>query len=126
MWFQHDGAPPHFLRDVRAHLDNEFGQRWIGRGAPVVWPARSPDLTMMDFFLWGRIKESVYVTECDNEVEMRQRIISAFESVKADVAVMSQVRDNMVRRLRTCISMEGRHFEHVLQGSRNIIDVVVN
>lgn len=126
MWFQHDGAPPHFLRDVRAHLNHEFGQRWIGRGGPVIWPARSPDLTMMDFFLWGRIKESVYVTECDSEVEMRQRIISAFQSVKADVTVMSQVRDNMLRRVRTCIAVEGRHFEHVLSGNNNVVDVIVN
>lgn len=26
MWFQHDGAPPHFSIDVRAHLTATFGK----------------------------------------------------------------------------------------------------
>ena len=27
MWFQHDGAPPHFILAVRGHLDQRFGQK---------------------------------------------------------------------------------------------------
>ncbi|PNF43619.1 hypothetical protein B7P43_G03107, partial [Cryptotermes secundus] len=30
-----------------------FGNREIGRGGPITWPPRSPDLTPLDFFLWG-------------------------------------------------------------------------
>ena len=30
-----------------------------GRGGPLEWPARSPDLTPMDFWLWGYLKEKV-------------------------------------------------------------------
>ena len=51
MWFQHDGAPPHFMRAVRGHLDRRFEQTRIGRGGPISWPARSPDLTPLDYFL---------------------------------------------------------------------------
>lgn len=50
-WLQHDGAPPHFGNQVRNHLNEAFGERWIGRGGPVSWPARSPDLNPLDFFL---------------------------------------------------------------------------
>lgn len=32
-------------RAVREHLTRRYGDRWIGRGGPVAWPARSPDLT---------------------------------------------------------------------------------
>jgi hypothetical protein len=31
MWFQHDGAPPHFSLVVRSHLNNTYGEQWIGR-----------------------------------------------------------------------------------------------
>ena len=55
MWFQQDGAPPHYSREVREYLNEEFPNRWIGRSGPVNWPPRSPDLTKMDFFLWGYI-----------------------------------------------------------------------
>jgi hypothetical protein len=51
MWFMHDGTPPHYLRVVRQHLNRTFGEQWIGRGDPVNWPARSPDLNPLDFWL---------------------------------------------------------------------------
>jgi len=43
LWYMHDGAPTHFVHNVREHLNTVFGQRWIGRGGPVAWPSRSPD-----------------------------------------------------------------------------------
>ncbi|EZA52866.1 hypothetical protein X777_07985 [Ooceraea biroi] len=48
MWMQMDGAPPH-----RHFLDQNFNGRWIGRGGPIAWPPRSPDLTSSDVYLWG-------------------------------------------------------------------------
>lgn len=49
-WFQQDGAPAHYGRNVRALLDLEFHHRWIGRRGEIEWPARSPDLSPLDFF----------------------------------------------------------------------------
>eukprot|EP00731_Ephydatia_muelleri_P034096 Em0047g15a len=60
MYYQQDGAPAHYLRGVRDWLNETFGTKWIGRGGPLEWPARSPDLTPMDFWLWGYLKEKVY------------------------------------------------------------------
>jgi hypothetical protein len=34
--------------------------RWIWCGGPISWPPWSPDLTLLDFFLWGQLKEHVY------------------------------------------------------------------
>ena len=60
MYYQQDGAPAHYLRGVRDWLNETFGTKWIGRGGPLEWPARSPDLTPIDFWLWGYLKEKVY------------------------------------------------------------------
>jgi hypothetical protein len=49
--FQQDGAPPHYLGEVREYLSTRFPGRWIGRAAQIAWPPRSPDLTPLDFFL---------------------------------------------------------------------------
>jgi hypothetical protein len=35
-WFQPDGAPPHFSREVREILNQQYPDRWIG---PQHWPA---------------------------------------------------------------------------------------
>ncbi|GBM96102.1 hypothetical protein AVEN_29504-1 [Araneus ventricosus] len=51
--FQQDGAPPHYGNIVREFLDTTFPQRWISRGAVMAWPPRSPDITPLDFYLWG-------------------------------------------------------------------------
>ncbi|CAL1261342.1 unnamed protein product [Larinioides sclopetarius] len=54
-----DGAPPHFSLSVRKALNGKFPDSWIGSEGPIPWPARSPDLTPIDFF-WGYIKNFVY------------------------------------------------------------------
>ncbi|CAK1601563.1 unnamed protein product [Parnassius mnemosyne] len=51
MWYQNDGCPAHYARDVRAYLDDRFPGRWIGRLGPILWPPRSPDLNPLDFFI---------------------------------------------------------------------------
>lgn len=56
VFFQQDGAPPHYSNHVRAALDTRFPGRWIGRSGPIAWPPRSPDLTPLDFFFWGHKK----------------------------------------------------------------------
>ena len=46
----HDGAPTHFSRVVREYLNVRLREKWIGRGGPIQWPARSLDLNPLDFF----------------------------------------------------------------------------
>jgi hypothetical protein len=38
-------------------LEGVFGDRTVSRG---LWPARSPDLTPCNFYLWGNLKDKVY------------------------------------------------------------------
>ena len=42
--FQQDGAPCHYALIVCDYLNSRFPNRWIGRGGPRLWAARSPDL----------------------------------------------------------------------------------
>jgi hypothetical protein len=58
--FQQDGALPHFHRDFTTFLDETFPGCWVGRGGPTAWPPRSLDLTPLDLFAWGFIKDVVY------------------------------------------------------------------
>ena len=51
-WFQ-DGAPAHRRIIVRDRLRHLFNNRVVGIGHAQEWPARSPDLTPMDFFSLG-------------------------------------------------------------------------
>lgn len=115
MVYQHDGCPAHFYRGVRQWLDENYPLRWIGRGGPTPWPARSPDLTPCDFYLWGHMKDLVYPANqpATSVEELRQRILAAAEQIKTSIstrATVSEVR----RRLRACIRNNGRQFEQDL------------
>jgi len=51
--FMQDGAPPHFSCFVTVVLNERFPDASIGRGGPIPWTPRSPDLSPLDSFLWG-------------------------------------------------------------------------
>lgn len=112
LWFQHDGAPPHSSRIVKQYLDEQFEGRWIGRGGPVPWPARSPDLTKPDFFLWGYVHNRVYAAEVTTRENMKERIREAFRSINH--STLEAVNNSFLKRVDECIAQEGRHFEQIL------------
>ncbi|GFG35994.1 hypothetical protein Cfor_03575 [Coptotermes formosanus] len=52
--------------------------RWTDLAAPTQGPPLSPDLTALDFFLWGFVKDRVYVPPLPaNVTELRIRITAA-------------------------------------------------
>ena len=114
MWFLHDGAPPHFARQVRQHLDEVFPERWIGRGGPVGWPPRSPDLNPLDFYFWGHIKTMVYVTEVNSEQELRNRIHAAADVIRLQPGLGRACRNSWIRLAQLCIEYNGNNFEQLL------------
>jgi len=72
MWFQHDGAPSHYARCSRHILNRKYPNMWIGD--PRTWPARSPDLSPLDFFFWETIKDYVYHMSINTIEELSDRI----------------------------------------------------
>jgi hypothetical protein len=58
--FQQDGASPHYARQVQEFLD-VFPDVWIGRRGSIEWPARSCDMTPLDFSVWVISKDLVYL-----------------------------------------------------------------
>ncbi|GBM86938.1 hypothetical protein AVEN_129022-1 [Araneus ventricosus] len=62
VWFQHDGAPQHKISNVKHYLMETFQNQVIGYGGFVEWPPRLPDLTPLDFLLWGHLKGKLYAT----------------------------------------------------------------
>lgn len=109
VFFMQDGAPPHFKKDVRQFLSQKFPERVIGRGCDIPWPARSPDLTPCDFFLWGYLKQIVYSEPIQDLEHLKQRIRGACGQVTAEMR--AKVLLNFRNRLEKVIENAGGHIE---------------
>ncbi|KFM76483.1 hypothetical protein X975_20837, partial [Stegodyphus mimosarum] len=85
VFLQQDAAPPHRGTIVRSSLNDQFTGRWIGRGGPIPRPPRSLDITPLDFFLWGFVKDNVYRRRGSNMDDLKARMTTAIASVDADM-----------------------------------------
>ncbi|KAJ4442906.1 hypothetical protein ANN_04500 [Periplaneta americana] len=96
--FLHDGASAHFSRTARRYLDRRFPDRWIGRGGPIAWPPRSPDLNPLDFYLGGHLKSLVYSSPVPGLESLRNRIVACSEDIRNTPGVWDRVRRSMRHR----------------------------
>jgi hypothetical protein len=77
----------------------------------VEWPARSPDLTPLDFFLWGYLKSKVFLTPPENLAELERRIREEMNVLRQDRAMIRRAVFDMVRRAQVCTERNGGHVE---------------
>lgn len=112
--YQLDGAPPHYANQVRQHLNRIFPGRWIGRGGPISWPARSPDLTPLDFCLWGWLKSEVYKLKVDNRDALILRIMNAAAHIREQQDELRKATSSLRKRARKCLEVHGDIFENLL------------
>jgi hypothetical protein len=82
---------------------------WIGRGGPIPWPPRSPDLSPLDFFLCGYIKNIVYAEKIRNIQHLQERIASATETVTRDM--IQKTQQEIEFRLDVSRATKGAHIE---------------
>jgi len=85
VFYQQGGAPPHYHRDVRAFLDENLEGHWIGRRGTFEYPPLSPDLTALDFYLWGTLKDVVYRKKPATLGDLRTEIRAACAAIPINI-----------------------------------------
>jgi hypothetical protein len=106
---QQDGAPPHWILFVSDFLDRTFPQRWIKRDGPTRWPPRSPDISPLDFFLWGHVKDMVYSTPIRDVTELRRKITNIIRTITSDM--LNNTWAEIEYRLDILRATNGAHVE---------------
>lgn len=109
IYFQQDGAPPHFSLIARESVRRTFGPKWIGRSGPIEWPANSPDLTVPDFYLWGYVKDRCYNPIPHNLEELKNNITNVIREI--NVNVLENCFRNLLLRFQKCIDQQGEHIQ---------------
>ncbi|GBN28761.1 hypothetical protein AVEN_162291-1 [Araneus ventricosus] len=94
---------------VREFLDTTFPQWWIGRGAVMACPPRSPDITPLDFCLWGYVKQHMCSERINDIIHLEQRITDVIHSVTPDIR--TRVWEELDYRLDVCRATNGTHIQ---------------
>ena len=114
MYLQHDGVPSHYTRHVMQHLNGTFPNRWIGRGSTINWPPRSPDLTPLDFCLWGLMKSEVYRNKMDTRDELIVNTLDVIGCIKERQDALSRTTRHVFTRVAKCIDVDGGIFKYLV------------
>lgn len=112
VWFQQDGATAHTARISLNILRHMFPGRLVSLRGDLGWPARSPDLSICDFFLWGHLKERVFKSRPNTLPQLRERIIEEVNAIPRDMCERA-VR-NFRERLQQCVAANGRHLADII------------
>lgn len=112
LWFQQDGAPPHNARRVGDFLTEMFPNKVISNLGDIRWPARSPDLSPLDYYLWGTMKNKIYRIVPRDIDELRRKIVSTLRQIRRRDVI--RAINNLRKRVELCLEMDGNQFEHRL------------
>jgi hypothetical protein len=99
------------VRSLRI-LRELFPSRLASLRGDIGWPARSPDLTPCDIFLWGYLKAEVYKHRPQTLKTFKNAIREEVAAIPPDMTNI--VMENFRQRLRQYIANNGRHLSNVI------------
>lgn len=108
------GCPAHYGCNVRSVLNENYANKWIDREGPVGWPARSPDLTPLDSFLWGVLKQRVYRMTVNIKAALQDRIMLCAGAIRSDPEMVFRATQQIALRATMCLQQLGSPFEHLM------------
>ena len=107
---QQDGATPHTSKDSLAWLNKRFSDRLTSRKCDPQWSPYSPDLNPPYFYLWGYLKDRVYVHNPQSISDLKREIKTTILAIPREEC--KKFIDNFVLRIQVCLQRQGAHFEH--------------
>ena len=113
----------HFHNERQLSSATSHNRRWtecwrvkdwgLGRGGPIQWPPRSPDLAVNDFWLWGYIRDKLYRDPRPRSLPaLQERLTSLLDDVEVEMIRSSY--KSFLRRCELCSENRGGHFEQFL------------
>ena len=120
-WFQQDGSTSHTALLPRNWLLEKFPGRLISKFSPFNWPARSPDLSVLDFYLWGALKDCVFSIPVETTQQLKHRITT--EMNKINLQIIDKAFDNFVKRLHECLDNNGSHVRNTFHHAAPVVHI---
>lgn len=113
VYFQQDSATPYNAQITVGWFNRHFNEEWIGTYGPIRWPARSPDLTPLDFWFWEYLQDRVYLRMPRNANDLRNRIIEACQEIPNNF-ILNATHGCIQYECQSCIDHNSNQFEQYL------------
>ena len=108
--FKQDDATAHTTQQVREWLETKFQGRIISRYASIPWPARSPDLSPLDYWFWSHCTERV--TKVGQRLIEDLKITVEAIAAEMDANVVRASVHHLLRRTHICRECNGAAFQY--------------
>ena len=112
-FFQQDGAPPHWRTEVLEWLTSKFQDRLISHKTPRPWPAKSPDLSPLDYWFWSAAMAEVRRIQPKSLDDLKD-CVEAYAISLSREQVNKAVCD-IFFRAKCCVQKNGGQFESLLK-----------
>jgi hypothetical protein len=89
-----------------------FPECLVSLRGDVEWPARSPDLTICAFFLWGCLKEKMFYHYPHTLEDHKERIREEVTAIP--IRMCRQAVENYRNHLQELIAADGRYLRDVI------------
>ena len=112
IWFQQDGAMCDTAEATLDVLRPDFEDRIISRRADVVWPLRRYDLTLLDYYLWGAVKDMCYVDKQEAIDALKDNIREGIGEIQ--LHTIDNVLKNWTDRVGHCMASRGSQLNEII------------
>ena len=82
IWFQQEGATSHTAEATLDVLCPVLEDHIISCRADVIWPPRRCDLTPLDYYLWGAVKDKCYADKPETIDALKYNIHEAIDEIQ--------------------------------------------
>ena len=111
--FQQDGARAHTSKKSLDFLQEVFPAGVISDKLENGWPPCSPDLSPVDFWLWGYLRDKVYSAPRPKTIgELKEKVITCYENIPR--WMFRKAISSVPKRMELCILENGKHFEQYI------------
>ena len=108
VYFQQDWATCHTSGEIIGLLREKFPSRVISRNGYYNWPPRSCDLTPLDFFHWGHVKDKVYADAPQSIQKLKEKIRAVIDEI--ELQMCENVIENFIIWMTLFFIINGKPF----------------
>ena len=112
VYFQQDCATCHTSGETIGLLREKFPGRMISRNDDFNWLPKSCDLTPLDFFLWGYVKDKVYADAPQSIQELKEKTRTVIDEIEPQM--YKKVMENFIKKAWSCKRSRGGHINDIV------------